>query len=143
MIDFDRLERRLELARPRVIEGRVRSLVGLAIRASIPGVRAGELVEIVRREGPALRAEVVGFHEEEAVLMPLGDVAGVGPDDPVRPSGAPLSIRCGPGLLGRVLSGLGEPMDGKGPLADVEPWSVERPPPDPLRRARVTASLAT
>ncbi len=65
--------------------------------------------------------------------MPLGNVTGVGPDAMVSPMGRPLSILAGEGLLGRVLDGLGEPMDDLGPLVGhTEEWSVDRPAPDPL-----------
>src|SRR5262249_32844931 len=73
--------------------------------------------------------------------------AGVGPDSVVRPTGRPFSIRCGPSLLGRVIDGLGDPIDGKGPLAELKPettmvwWPVERAAPDPLQRQRVTRVL--
>jgi type III secretion protein N (ATPase) len=128
---------------PRVA-GRVTELIGLVLRATAPGARAGELVIVERTRGGPLRAEVVGFHGEEVVLLPLGTAAGVGPDSVVRPTGRPFSIRCGPSLLGRVIDGLGEPADGKGQLDEhgkLEWWPVERAAPDPLRRRRVTRPL--
>ncbi len=131
---------RLEQADAAQVEGRVRSLVGLGIRAAIPGVRVGEMVEIIRRNAPPLPAKVVGFQLDDAMLMPLGEGAGIGPDDPVRPTGQPLSIRGGPSLLGRVLDGLGEPIDG-GPPIEGAPWRVHRPPPSPMTRPRITRPL--
>ncbi len=122
------------------ITGRVTSLVGLSIRAAVPGVRVGELVDIVRREATPLPAEVVGFVEDEALLMPLGNAEGVGPDDGVRPTGKPFAIRCGLGLLGRVVDGLGEPMDG-GPAIAGEAWDVMRAPPNPMTRPRIDTPL--
>ncbi len=118
------------------VEGRVRAIVGLSIRAAIPGARLGELVSIERRGLPPLRAEVVGFVQDEATLMPLGDAEGVGPDDRVRPMGEPLSIRCSEAMLGRVLGGLGQPLDG-GPPIEGESWAVMRQPPSPMQRARI------
>ena len=105
------------LTAPRVA-GRVTELVGLVLRATAPGARAGELVIVERTRGNPLRAEVVGFHGEQVILLPLGTAEGVGPDSVVRPTGRPFSIRCGPSLLGRVIDGLGDPIDGRGPLAD-------------------------
>jgi type III secretion protein N (ATPase) len=101
------------------------------------------MVVIERAHGGPLQAEVVGFHGEEVVLLPLGEAEGVGPDSVVRPSGRPFSIRCGPPLLGRVLDALGEPIDGGAPLGDraLTWWPVERAAPDPLRRARITRPL--
>jgi len=131
------------LTAPR-IAGRVTELVGLVLRATAPGARAGELVIVERARGNPLRAEVVGFHGEQVILLPLGTAEGVGPDSVVRPTGRPFSIRCGPSLLGRVIDGLGDPIDGRGPLADdgqLAWWPVERAAPDPLQRRRVTEPL--
>jgi len=122
-----------------MMKGRVRALVGLAIRAAIPGVRVGELVEIAR-DGSPLVAEVVGFVEDDVLLMPLGPTTGIGPDDAVRPLGRSLSIRCSTAMLGRVLDGLGEPMDDKGPI-EGDAWNVQRPPPHPMSRPRIRKPL--
>jgi type III secretion protein N (ATPase) len=97
---------------------------------------------LVRRRGEPLRAEVVGFRGGEITALPLGDTAGVGPDDPVESTGASLSITVGDALLGRVLDGLGQPRDGRGPLRG-ERVTVERDPPDALARARITDVLST
>jgi type III secretion protein N (ATPase) len=139
-IDLNRAVSALRRAEPVQVEGRVREVVGLSIRAAVPGARLGEVVEIVRRDAPPLAAEVVGFHLDDVTLMPLGTLDGIGPDDPVRPTGRPLLVRCGHGLLGRVLGGLGDPIDG-GPPIDGEPWEVLRPPPNPMTRPRIRRPL--
>ena len=141
LLDLDQALRTVDGVQPVRIAGRVTELTGVVLRATAPGARVGELVIIERARGGPLRAEVVGFRGEEVVLLPLGDAAGVGPDSVVRPTGRPFSIRCGPSLLGRVLDGLGEPIDGLPPPERLVPWSVERPAPDPLSRRRVTAPL--
>ncbi len=139
---------------PLQVAGKVTELTGLVLRATAPGARVGELVRIERvgaagsHGGDApLLAEVVGFGGEEVVLLPLGTAEGVGPDSVVRTTGRPFAIRSGPALLGRVLDGLGEPIDGGPPLSlagtELVPWAVERPAPDPLRRRRVTEPLPT
>jgi type III secretion protein N (ATPase) len=125
---------------PLEVEGRVRALVGLGIRASVPGARAGEVVEVLRRGAPPLLAKVVGFIDDDAMLMPLGESTGVGADDPVRSTGGPLTIIAGTTLLGRVLDGLGRPLDGGPPLRG-ERYEVMRAPPDPMKRARITRPL--
>jgi len=132
----------IDAARPQEVSGRVTELTGLVLRATLPDARAGELV-VIERAGGDLPAEVVGFRGDQVVLMPLGTTAGVGPGCRVRATGRPLEIRAGQGLLGRVLDGLGTPIDARGELADVEPWAVERPAPPPLTRQRVTRALAT
>ena len=134
--NLDGLLRTLERIDPIRVEGRVRAIVGLGIRAAIPGVRLGEVVEILRRDLPPIGAEVVGFVEDDAMLLPLGSAEGIGADDPVRPRGEPLSVRVSEALLGRVLGGLGEPIDGGPPTAGTS-WSVMRPPPNPMSRRRI------
>ncbi len=139
-LDVSRFDRALADADPLRVEGRVRSLVGLGIRAAVPGVRAREVVEIVRRGAEPLLAEVVGFVEDDAMLLPLGKADGIGADDPVRPTGRPFAIRVGEGLLGRVLDGLGQPLDG-GPPIEGELYEVMRPPPNPMTRACITRPM--
>ncbi len=142
VIDFDRYARRVRSARLTRVRGRVTEITGLMLRAAVPGVRVGEMVEVLSpvRE---LRAEVVGFKDKEVLLMPLGSSEGVGPDSEVVPTGRPFEIHCGEGLLGRVLDGLGEPLDGH-PLdkRGLAPWSVERDPPSPMERDRITKHIA-
>jgi type III secretion protein N (ATPase) len=136
----------LDGARSLQVRGRVTEITGLVVKALVPGIRHGELVEIERGgDAPPLGAEVVGFRGEEAVLMPLGEPRGVGPASPVAATGRPFAIRCGEALLGRVLDGLGAPCDGR-PAPDpaaLEPWDVDRPAPDPLVRTRIHAALVT
>ena len=142
----------LDQVNPLRVAGRVQEVTGLVMRATVPSVRVGELVyvdveplpgEIAGQRPARLQAEVVGFRGDEIVLLPLGPVAGIGPEAVVSPTGRALSIRVGEGLLGRVLDGLGEPMDGAGAIAGpTEEWPVERPGPDPLRRQRIRTPLA-
>jgi len=122
--------------------GAVDEVVGLVVRANVPGCVLGEVVKIDRRDRPPLSAEVVGFHGEQAVLLPLGELAGVGPSSTVWRTGGPLTIRCGDELLGRVIDGLGEPLDG-GPPLDGEEWAVDRPAPPALARPPITEPLPT
>ena len=140
--NFDRYIRRLESRKLTRVRGRVTELTGLIIKAAVPGVRIGEMVEIINPDR-RLNAEVVGFRDKEVLLMPMGSAEGVGPDSEVIPSGKPFEIMCGEGLLGRVLDGLGQPADGR-PLdmRSLEPWAVERDPPNPMDRERITEHIA-
>jgi type III secretion protein N (ATPase) len=137
----------LDRANPLRIAGRVTEVTGLVVRAAVPGVRVGEMVTIdldalSGQASSRVQAEVVGFRGDEVVLMPLGPIAGIGPDAVVSPTGRPFAIRVGDGLLGRVLDGLGEPMDGAGPIASTtEEWSIDRAAPDPLLRQRIRRPL--
>jgi type III secretion system H+-transporting two-sector ATPase len=126
------------------VRGRVTELVGLLIRAAVPGARVGEVC-LIRSPHSAreLRAEVVGFRGSEVILMPLGDIHDVSMGAEVVSTGAPLTVRVGDGLLGRVLDGLGEPADGRGAVEDSQERAVTARPPDPLRRRRVLKPLST
>jgi len=122
--------------------GTVDEVIGLVMRATVPGVALGEIVRIDRREREPLAAEVVGFRGEQAVLLPLGEVAGVAPAGAVWRTGAPLMIRCGEDLLGRVLDGIGAPLDDGPPLGG-ELWAVDRPAPAALSRPPIAAPQPT
>jgi type III secretion protein N (ATPase) len=91
-----------------------------------------------------LRCEVVGFTREEAILSPLGEMTGIGPSSEVIPTHLPLHIKVGPKLLGRVLNGLGEPLDlaTKGPLELEETYPVIQAPPDALKRQRISQPIS-
>src|SRR5215204_3655901 len=126
------------------VRGRVTELIGLLIRAAVPGARVGELCLIHSpHRAKVLRAEVVGFRGSEVILMPLGDVSDVAMGAEVVPTGTSLTIRVGEDLLGRVLDGLGEPLDGKGAIEDAVEKTVAARPPDPMKRQRVTKQLKT
>ncbi len=126
------------------VRGRVTELIGLLIRAAVPGARVGELCLIHSpHRAKTLRAEVVGFRGSEVLLMPLGDVSDVAMGAEVVPTGTSLTIRVGDNLLGRVLDGLGEPLDGKGAIEDSLEKTVAARPPDPMKRQRVTKQLKT
>ena len=152
LLDLGEALSRLDQVNPLRVAGRVSEVTGLVVRATIPGVRVGELVFIDNGPGAAgasalepsrVRAEVVGFRGDEVVLMPLGQATGIGPDSMVTPTGRPLSIAVGDALLGRVLDGLGAPIDGAGPLRATQPhWPVDRAAPEPLSRRRIDRPLS-
>lgn len=131
----------LDRAAPLRLHGRLTAIRGLALQASLGGARLGELCEVAGPSGP-LPAEVVGLSGERAVLLPLGEAAGVTLDAEVRPTGRPLEVLAGDGLLGRVLDGLGRPLDGRPLPRGLVRWPVDRPAPPPLSRAPVEVPLA-
>lgn len=141
---FEQLLTSLDTVELTHVNGRITEIVGMLIRAIVPNVKIGELC-LVKREGEPLRTEVVGFTREEVILSPLGAMTGVGPSSEVIPTKLPLHIKVGPNLLGRVLNGLGEPLDEdvKGPLILDETYPVINDPPDPLKRARITEPIST
>jgi flagellum-specific ATP synthase len=126
------------------IRGKVSQVLGLVIESDGPPVSVGELCRISNAAGgPPIAAEVVGFKSNKVLLMPLGPMEGIAPGSRVTASDEPFVVRVGEELLGRVLNGLGEPIDGKGPLRARRKRPVSSPPPDPLRRRRITEPLST
>jgi len=125
------------------VNGRITETIGMLIKAIVPQVKIGEIC-LVKREGEPLLTEVVGFSRDEVFLSPLGEMKGIGPSSEVIPTHLPLRIKVGPQLLGRVLDGLGEPLDvaEKGPLVLTETYPVIQAPPDPLKRKRITEPLS-
>ncbi|MDR2175859.1 MAG: flagellar protein export ATPase FliI [Synergistaceae bacterium] len=131
---------KLQLVR---INGRVVQVVGLVAESQGPDVRVGDLCRICFRDGShGLDAEVVGFREDRVLLMPLGDLREVGPGSDVLSMDRPLGVAVSEGLLGRILDGLGEPLDDKGPLAATDFYPLHADPPHPLRRQMVEKPLS-
>jgi len=120
---------------PVEIRGRVIQVIGTIIKAVVPGVKIGEICTLKNPwDSWEMKAEVVGFAEEAALLTPLGDIQGVSSSTEVIPSGAVHMVPVGPGLLGRVLDGLGAPLDGGPPLQTEEYYPVYADPPNPMTR---------
>jgi len=122
--------------------GKVIDVVGLSIEAYTPGAFVGELCEIVPPSGDVILAEVVGFREGRTILMPIGDIIGVGPGSLVRTTGKPISIKVSDNLLGRVVDGLGRPLDDKGEIWG-ENKLIYSAPPHPLKRKPIREPLET
>jgi type III secretion protein N (ATPase) len=107
------------------------------------GAGLAEQVEIEAAEGETVRAEVVALRGDTALLLPLGDVRVAAPGGRVRRTGRRLEVGVGPGLLGRVLDGLGMPIDGRSPPAGLTAWEVDRGAPAPLDRPRLHRPFTT
>jgi flagellum-specific ATP synthase len=125
------------------IIGKVTKVVGLVIEATLPDATLGELCEIYRRNGSIIRAEVVGFHEDRILLMPMDETVGISPGSKVVKSPKPLSTVAGIELLGRVIDGFGNPIDGKGPLQAKHSVPVYNQPPSPMERERIKYPMTT
>lgn len=140
---FDKLINHLEDVELTTVHGRITEIIGMLIRAVVPQVKMGEVC-LIKRQGEPLAAEVVGFTKDEVLLSPLGDMKGIGPSSEVIPLRIPMHIKVGPKLLGRVLNGLGQPIDQdvKGPLETEENFPVINPPPDPLKRGLVDTPIS-
>jgi type III secretion protein N (ATPase) len=119
------------------IKGRVVQVIGTIIKAVVPAVKVGEVC-ILRHPGEdyEMKAEVVGFARDAALLTPIGDMYGISATTEVTPTGRAHMVPVGDGLLGRVLDGLGQPMDEeeRGPLQADRFYPVFAEAPDPMKR---------
>ena len=123
--------------------GKVTQVIGLVIESQGPTVSLGELCYIKSHFPDVLPipAEVVGFREGYVMLMPVGEMQGIGPGCEVVSAQKTLNVKVGPELLGRVLDGLGNPMDDKGPLLCKTEYPLQADPPPPLTRPRIKDNL--
>jgi ATP synthase in type III secretion protein N len=142
--DFEKLISHLDTLELTTVHGRITEVIGMLIKAVIPQVKMGEVVLIKKGEGPPLMAEVIGFTRDEVYLSPLGDMSGIGPSSEVIPLRMPMHIQVGEALLGRILNGLGQPLDTEihGPLNLEETCNVMGSPPDPLKRKMIKEPLS-
>ena len=129
---------RLRGARLTEASGRVVQLVGLVIESEGPVAAVGEVCRIRSpRKGGEMLAEVVGFRDHHLLLMPLGEIHGLHPGSEVIATGAPLRVGVGDALAGRVVDGLGRPIDGQGAIPTEHTLTLVAAPPHPLRRERI------
>jgi len=132
----------IERAESLTVHGRVAQVVGIVIEGYGPVTSIGEVCEITREHGHgAVSAEVVGFRGERVLLMPLGDTQGIGPGSRLILKGHAARVPVGTALLGRIVNGLGEPLDGGGAIGCDQTYPLYAAPPDPLLRARITQPL--
>ncbi len=123
--------------------GRVMRVIGLTIESEGPTSRLGEVCQIKNQQDePPLLAEVVGFKDRRLLLMPLGDLKGIAPGAEVISTGQRLTVPLGKELLGRVLDGLGNPLDGGQKVVYSEKYPVHKNPPHPLTRQRIKEPLS-
>lgn len=140
----------VDQSRPLRVRGWVSQVSGTIIRAIVPGVKVGELCQLVNPDdGYRLLAEVVGFEEHEALLTPLGDMQGVSNNTEVIPTGRPHEIEVGEHLLGKVVDGLGQIMEDEGTAASdsintgiVEKMNVYAKAPNAMKRKPIEKPLS-
>ena len=141
-MNLERYHRALERSNTVRGNGRVTKIVGLVTEADGPISKLGSICEIHPAGGSAkVKAEVLGFRDSKVVLMPLGDMRGVGPGSRVVTDQHEAVVQVGKGLLGRVIDGLGEPIDGKGPVQAEEELPIYSRPMNPLERMRIRTPL--
>ncbi|MEI7988307.1 MAG: FliI/YscN family ATPase [Chloroflexota bacterium] len=141
--DLDRYRKAITRLQTTRLHGKVVQVVGLTIEVVGVDSQIGEVCEIQTKGGDTLLSEVVGFRNERTLLMPLGDMQGIQPGSPVYPTRDVFRTPVGKSLLGRVLDGLGRPLDTKGPLGLLETRQIYAHAPHPLTRKAIDEPLVT
>ncbi|WP_419741864.1 flagellar protein export ATPase FliI [Paraclostridium dentum] len=141
-IDFERLKNKVLEVKEVISEGKVTKIIGLTVE--VEGIKAfvGELCTVYNYADEPINCEVVGFKDKNVILMPLGELAGVAPGCKVVARGIPLSVKCSNDLLGKVLDGIGNPIDDEEVLGG-ERYSLSNEPPDPMKRPRIKNIMPT
>jgi len=137
---FQQRQQAIEISEP-VVEGRLVRMVGLTLEAVGVQAEIGASCDIVTPNGHHIEAEVVGFADEKTYLMTMGESRGLVPNARVIPSGHSSHVQVGNGLLGRVIDGRGQPLDGKGPIQYDAEVSIVGKDINPLQREPIKQQL--
>jgi flagellum-specific ATP synthase len=141
MIDLSRYLPVVDAAKPVRFHGKVTQVVGLVIEGYCPGAAVGSQCEVHSDGGAPIIAEVVGFRDNKALLMPLGELRGVGLGSLISVRRVNAALGVGPALLGRVIDGLGNPIDDKGPIAVADEYPIYALPVNPMKRRPIRRPL--
>jgi flagellum-specific ATP synthase len=142
MIDLRRQILTLREQDPILVRGKVTNIVGLVVEGHGPGSAMGGMCEIFSRSRrKSIMAEVVGFRDKRVLLMPLGDLSGIGPGSMIIARKSQPTVKVGSDMLGRVIDGMGDPLDGKGPLVLDQEMPLYGNPYNPLKKRRIDAPL--
>ncbi len=136
-LDIENLTSRIKRVPVALKSGKVTKVVGMVVEATVNGASVGALCEIVSDSGRVIAAEVVGFRDRTALLMPLGPIGGVRMGSLVRARKALASVPVSDDLLGRVIDGLGQPLDGRPLVVRGEERPLYAEPPNPMSRRTI------
>lgn len=141
-IDFDKINKKIENLELTISEGRVKKIIGLTVE--VEGIKAfvGELCVIYNQVNKPVNCEVVGFKDKEVILMALGELTLIAPGCKVISKGIPLSVMCSDNLLGKVLDGLGNPIDNSDAVLG-DRYNLDNEPPDPMKRKKIRNIMET
>ena len=131
----------VERTAPPAAEGSLTRMIGLTLEAAGCQAAVGDCCDVIAGDGSRIESEVVGFSGDRLYLMPAGDAHGLGPNARVIPRQRAGSVRVGPQLLGRIIDGGAEPLDGLGPLACAEVVRLTGRPINPLARHPISEPL--
>jgi flagellum-specific ATP synthase len=148
--DMERYRRKCLYTDPVRQNGKVAQVIGLVIESIGPPAMIGEICHIYSERAnyidparPPIRAEVVGFRDKRVLLMPLGVMEGIKPGSEVIATRRTHQVAVGDALLGRMLDGLGHPIDGGAELDTGHSYPVNNPPPNAVTRSRIVEALQT
>ncbi|PLS01462.1 flagellar protein export ATPase FliI [Neobacillus cucumis] len=137
-LEIEKYLQTLQTINPIKMNGKVTQVIGLTIESQGPDVKMGDVCQIYPSSNePPLEAEVVGFRGNRVLLMPLGEIVSIGPGCEVVATGKPLTVKVGMELLGKVLDGLGKPMDESPLPSGLVEVVTNNNPPNPLKRPRI------
>jgi flagellum-specific ATP synthase len=142
-IDLAPYFRQLESIEPMRSSGEVVELTGMVVTSRGPGAAIGDFCQIRTASGGSIRTQVVGFRDGKVLSVPLEEAGGVQLGDPVIARGQEARVRVGPGLLGRVLDGFGQPIDGGPAIAAESAYDLYQNAGNPLDREHITQPLVT
>ncbi|MBW2644635.1 MAG: flagellar protein export ATPase FliI [Deltaproteobacteria bacterium] len=141
-MNFEKYHRIIKDIDPLITYGKVRGVIGLLVEGHNPGTSIGEMCRIYPNGGDGtIGAEVVGFRDEKVLLMPLANLDCVGPNCRILSTGRRSNVKVGHNLLGRVIDGLGNPVDDRGPIESEEEYPIDADPINPLKRGRITEPI--
>ncbi len=140
-VDINRFHRVVESMNPIRLHGKVTQVVGLVIEGYCPDTSVGAICEVRPRDGLPIPAEVVGFRDNKTLLMPLGELRGVGLDSLIAVRRDKATLKVGSGMLGRVIDGLGNPIDEKGSLILDDEYPIYATPVNPMTRPPIRRPL--
>ncbi|MFS0727841.1 flagellar protein export ATPase FliI [Paenibacillus sp. 1P07SE] len=141
--DISRYTEQLRSIDPVRVNGKVTQVIGLTVESEGPDASVGDVCLIYpAKSAKPIKAEVVGFRDNKVILMPLGDLQSIGPGCDVVGTGKPLTVQVGSELLGKVLDGLGQPLDGSLIPKRMPHYSTNNLPGNPLARPRVQEPLS-
>ncbi|TFG92616.1 MAG: flagellar protein export ATPase FliI [Syntrophobacterales bacterium] len=141
-VALDRYNKLVEKANPIRAYGKVSAVRGLLVEGYDPGTSIGQMCQICADgQNRHIAAEVMGFRDGKVLLMPLDGLEGIGPGCKIFSSGKRAQVKVGDGLLGRVIDGLGNPVDDKGKIETGEEYPIYAEPINPLQRGRIRENM--
>lgn len=141
-MNFEKYHKIISDTNPFSVYGKVTGVIGLLAEGYNPETSIGEMCRIYPNgSNRAIGAEVVGFREEKVLLMPFGNLDGIGPGCRILSTGEKSNVKVGHSLLGRVIDGLGNPIDDRGPIEFEDEYPIYADPINPLKRGRITEPM--